>query len=97
MEWVSDNLFLSEQATCIMCSQGTFQSRMGQTSCVACPNGTVAIKGVELATSMQQACDTCQPGKFASLQSSKGDVNLYSCEDCERGKICPCMFASPRP
>lgn len=78
---------LSQQSKCDLCLKGTYQQYQGQSSCTQCPEGTSSRTDAESGqVSMQGACTTCQPGKFASLVEIKDGYSRYECRQCPEGE-----------
>ncbi|XP_022105727.1 sushi, von Willebrand factor type A, EGF and pentraxin domain-containing protein 1-like [Acanthaster planci] len=65
---------------CLECMQGEYQPLPGQTSCVACPNGTTTQDYG--AQSFNQCQEICNPGNVS-------DTGLAPCRPCERSTYQP--------
>jgi len=73
---LTSDISVETYVKCMPCESGTFQSRLGQTSCDACSPGT------SQASTGQQSCDDCVAGKYQS------QIAQTSCKQCQKG-YCP--------
>lgn len=62
---------------CTMCSPGTYQDEVGQSSCKNCPGGYYS-------SSSKDRCNPCEAGTYAATDGT-------GCKSCGSTTQCPCM------